>query len=62
MPRPRLLIRAVKDLSAGPAELSHERAAGREKRMTKLVVGSGQLLLDGEFNPPPSPPETQTGF
>jgi hypothetical protein len=24
--------------------------------LTKLVVSSGQLLLDGEFNPPPSPP------
>jgi hypothetical protein len=27
--------------------------------MTKLVVRFGQLLLDGEFNPPPSPPATQ---
>jgi len=26
------------------------------KGMTKLVADYGQLLLDGEFNPPPSPP------
>jgi hypothetical protein len=27
-----------------------------KKGLTKLVVDFGQLLLDGEFNPPPSPP------
>jgi len=26
--------------------------------LTKLVAGSEQLLLDGEFNPPQSPPTT----
>jgi len=28
----------------------------RYKELTKPVVYSGNLLLDGEFNPPPPPP------
>jgi hypothetical protein len=32
---------------------------GKIKELTKLVGYPGQLLLDGEFDPTPSPPETK---
>jgi len=30
---------------------------GKTKELAKPVADSGNLLLDGEFNPPPPPPE-----
>jgi len=35
---------------------------GEIKELTKLVANSGNLLLDGEFNPPPPPPDSNNGL
>ena len=52
-------IRATKETSANPSKLGLQRFAGRNKQQNKLVVNSERFLLDGEFNSPPSPPETR---
>jgi hypothetical protein len=51
------LIRVAKEISTGLAlTRSAEVEPGEIKELTKLVVYPGQLLLDGEFDSPPSPP------
>jgi len=35
---------------------------GETKKLAKLVADSGNLLLDGEFNPPPPPPDINNGL
>ena len=52
-------VKAAKELSAGLVRLGQQSLTRQDKELAKPVGYSGQLPLDGEFDSPPSPPETQ---